>query len=163
MSSVVGHAVGLAVVVLIVLLLGPSAARAQSAGFVVGGTVDPEQVYGGVFFESPPIAQRVRLRPGVDASRGGGLRVIAVNLDIIFRADTPSGWSFYTGGGPTVAFNSIDEGSDEAPAQVDDVTGGFSGVLGFSHRRGFLVEFKYGNTRYGPNLKIGAGFKFDLK
>ena len=145
---------------LFVVLLLPSRAGAQAVGFIGGGAVDPEQVYAGVFFESPPLAQRVRLRPGVDASRGGGLKVASINLDFIFRADTPSGWQFYTGGGPAILFTRIDEGSDEAPAEVDDVTGGFVGLLGFSHRSGFLTEFKFGHTKYGPNLKIGAGWKF---
>lgn len=150
----------LSVAPLFVLLLLPSRASGQAVGFIAGGTVDPEQVYAGAFFESPLLAQRVRLRPGVDASRGGGLKVAAINLDFIFRGETPTGWQFYTGGGPLILFNRIDEGADDAPAEVDEVTGGFMGLLGFSHRSGFLTEFKFGQTKYGPNLKIGAGWKF---
>jgi hypothetical protein len=146
----------------LLVVLAPSVARAQSWGFVGGGGVDPEQVYAGVFFETPPIAQQVRLRPGFEASRGDGLKVASINFDIIYRTVVGADWAFYTGGGPTVEFATIDDPSryPKGRGDLDEVSGGFEGLLGFSHRSGFLFEFKFGHTDFAPSLKFGAGFKF---
>jgi hypothetical protein len=146
---------------LLAVVFAPSVARAQSLGFVGGGTVDPEQVYAGVFFETPPIAQQIRLRPGFDASRGDGLKIASINLDILYRTVVGSQWEFYTGGGPTIARAWIDDSSQYPKnPNFDDVSGGLEGLIGFAHKSGLLFEFKFGHTNLAPNLKFGVGFKF---
>jgi hypothetical protein len=148
-------------VALLVELLAPPTVGAQSLGFVGGGTVDPENVYAGVFVETPPIAQQIRLRPGFDASRGDGLRIGAVCFDIIYRTVVGPSWAFYTGGGPIVEFAWVDDPATYPKGpDFDDVTGGFEGLMGFGHKSGFLFEFKFGHTQFAPSLKFGAGFKF---
>ena len=53
-----------------------SQARAQSAvGFTGGGSIDPEQVFVGVFWQSADIGGRFRIRPGIDGGFGDGLRL----------------------------------------------------------------------------------------
>jgi hypothetical protein len=142
-------------------LLLPGTVCAQGVGFVGGGTIDPEQFYVGTFFETPRIAQNVRVRPGVDGAWGEGLRVASINLDVIFRTDVPSGWQFYTGGGPTILITRVTDPSQVTDRRFeDDLTGGLGALLGFAHTSGFLAEFKFGRARNDSSLKLGAGFKF---
>ena len=146
-----------AVALFVVALLHAPAVRAQGVGFIGGGTIDPEQWYVGTFFETPQLAQNVRLRPGVDGSWGGGLRIASINIDVIYRTDVPSGWQLYTGLGPNILLIRPDD-APGVPADTD-VSGGIGGVFGFAHSSGFLTEFRVGRSRNGPNLKLGAGFK----
>ena len=47
--------------------LPPTRSSAQSAvGFQGGASIDPEQVFAGVFWQSPSIGGRFYLRPGID-------------------------------------------------------------------------------------------------
>ena len=141
------------------VVMAPSFVHAQGVGFIGGGTIDPEGFFVGTFFETPPVASSVRVRPGVDGSWGDGLRVASINFDIIHRADVGSTWQFYTGGGPSVLITRVDASSLPAGV-VDDVSAAFGAVIGFSHSGGFLTEFKYGYSSHnGGSLKIGAGFK----
>lgn len=143
-------------------LLSEPLAEAQAVGIVGGGSVDPEQFFIGSFFETPPLAERVRVRPGVDGAWGSGLKLASINLDIIYRAEVGTGWQFYTGGGPLIVIARVDESE---PVTVrdrlveDDVTGGLGALLGFSHSSGFFTEFRFGRVRYAPSLKFGVGFR----
>jgi hypothetical protein len=147
---------------LVALCAAPAPARAQSFGFVGGGAIDPDQLFAGVFVETPPIAGEIRLRPGFDASRGEGLRIFTVELDVVYRTVVGSSWRFYTGGGPVIAVVRVDEGYDgvKPPPIVEDTTGGFEGLLGFEHKSGALFEFKFGHANGTSRLKLGAGIRF---
>jgi hypothetical protein len=143
------------------VLIFAGTARAQGVGFVAGASVDPEQFYVGTFFETPRIADQVRLRPGIDGSWGDGLKIAAINIDVIYRSDRSSPWQFYTGAGPTIYILRFDDDTIPRGADTDEVTGGFSGVIGFAHASGFFAEFRAGHGGdNAPHLKIGAGFKF---
>jgi hypothetical protein len=150
----------IAICLALVLLCAAPLANAQGVGFVGGGSIDPEQFYAGTFFETPVIAQGVRIRPGVEGSWGEGLRMASINIDIIRRSDITSGWQFYTGGGPVILITRV---SDSAripdPEREEDVTGGLAALVGFMHQSGFLTEFKFGHTGNGTVLKFGAGFR----
>jgi hypothetical protein len=137
-----------------------SIAHAQGVGFVGGGSIDPEQFYAGTFFETPVIAQGVRLRPGVEGGWGDGLRLASINIDIIRRSDITSGWQFYTGGGPVIVITRLaDSARIPDPEREEDLTGGLAALVGFTHESGFLTEFKFGHTGNGSVLKFGAGFR----
>jgi hypothetical protein len=147
--------------VCLVVLSTSSVARAQALGFVGGGSVDPEQFYVGTFFETPPLAESVRVRPGVDGSWGDGVRAAAISFDVIYGDEVSSGWGFYSGGGPTVFITRVDESAEAADSSVvNDVTGGLGGLIGLSHASGLFVEFRFLHVRNAPALKLGAGFKF---
>jgi len=146
-----------AVLALLVVLVTASAASAQGVGFVAGGTVDPEQFYAGTFFESPSIGGTIHIRPGIDGSWGQGLRIAAINVDIVTRGQIGGSWQFYTGGGPTVSivrFSDVPDGVSNG-----ETTGGFTALFGFISPKGFLVEVRYGSAAGGPALKFGAGFQ----
>src|SRR5215212_7476072 len=89
------------------LFLGVSArnASAQSSiNFNGGASIDPEQVYAGVSWESPDIGGRFRLRPGIDGGFGDGLRLATINIDLIVKFPLgTSGWSLIQGGGPVIS------------------------------------------------------------
>ena len=109
--------------VLCVLLLGFSArtASAQSSNssinFNGGASIDPEQIYAGVSWESPDIGGRFRLRPGIDGGFGNGLRLGNINIDLIVKFPLgTSGWSLIQGGGPVISVSSaIGAVSNETP------------------------------------------------
>jgi hypothetical protein len=144
---------------LAVLLLS-SAAQAQVSiqspqslvGFHGGASIDPEQGFVGVFWQSPAIGNRLHLRPGIDGGFGGDLRVATINLDFLARFPLgTSGWDLIQGGGPVIAITKL-TGFD-----VTDVSAGGSYVIGFAHDAGFFTEFRIGGGN-APNLKVGAGW-----
>ena len=122
-------------------------------GFQGGVSIDPEQGFVGVFWQSPPIGNRLHLRPGIDGGFGGDSRVATINLDFLVRFPLgTSGWDLIQGGGPVVALTKIEgfEGTD--------VSAGGSYIIGFAHDSGFLGEFRVGGGGNVPSLKLLAGY-----
>jgi hypothetical protein len=143
-------------------LLLASAAHAQTVtlprtpqsmvGFYGGASIDPEQTYVGVFFQTRPIANRFHFRPGIDGGFGNDLRVATFNIDFIARFPLgASGWDLIQGGGPVIVLTKFD-GFDGT-----ETSAGGSYVFGFAHRSGFFGEFRIGGGG-SPNLKMGAGY-----
>jgi hypothetical protein len=121
-------------------------------GFVGGGSIDPEQAFVGVFWQTPPIANRFHFRPGVDGGFGSDLRVATFNIDFIARFPLgTSGWELVQGGGPVIALTKVD-GFDGT-----ETSAGGSYIFGFAHRGGFFGEFRIGGGNV-PNLKMGVGY-----
>jgi hypothetical protein len=147
------------VAVLCLLALVPAPAAAQSAiGFVGGGSVDPEQAYAGVFWATPPIGGRFRIRPGIDGGFGDGARLATINIDINVTFPLgQSGWELIQGGGPTIAITRFPDFPE-----FDDTSAGFSYVFGFAHDSGFLTEFRVGSGPV-PGLKFGVGYQVTLR
>ena len=126
----------------------------QSAiGFQGGVSIDPEQGFVGVFWDSPPLGGRFSIRPGIDGGFGSDLRIATINIDFMARFPIGnSGWSFVQGGGPVIAITKI-------PAiDVSDTSAGGSYIIGFGHDSGFFSEFRIGGGNT-PSLKIGAGYQ----
>jgi hypothetical protein len=148
-------------VVAILLAAVSSPAGAQSSiGFVGGGSVDPEQGYVGVFWESPDIGGNFRIRPGIDGGFGSDLRVGVINFDFIYRlplGQTP--WRFVTGGGPAI---SLTRYSDDIFDTGTELSAGGSYIFGFAHDAGFFTEFRIGGGNV-PALKIGAGWRVTIQ
>lgn len=132
----------------------PMQATTQSVvGFHGGGSIDPEQLFVGVFWQSPPIANRFHIRPGIDGGFGNDLRLATINVDFIARFPLGnSRWTLIQGGGPVIVLTRIPD------IDVSDVSAGGSYVLGFSHDTGFFSEFRIGGGNV-PNLKVGAGYQ----
>ena len=124
-----------------------------SIGFQGGASIDPEQGFVGVFWESPPIGGRFAVRPGIDGGFGNDVRVATINIDFIARFPIgTSGWNFVQGGGPVIAITRI-------PAlDASDTSAGGSYIIGFAHDDGFFGEFRIGGGNT-PSLKIGAGYR----
>jgi hypothetical protein len=124
----------------------------SQVGFIGGGSIDPEQVFAGVFWQSPPLGGRFHVRPGIDGGFGNHLRLATINIDFIVRFPIgTSGWSLIQGGGPVIVLTKIDgfEGTE--------TNAGGSYIFGFAHDAGFLGEFRIGGGSI-PALKMGAGW-----
>jgi hypothetical protein len=123
-----------------------------AVGFQGGASIDPEQGFVGVFWESPQIAGRFSLRPGIDGGFGNDLRVGTINFDFLARFPVGnSGWSFVQGGGPVIMIVKV------PLLDASDTSAGVSYIIGFSHDSGFFSEFRIGSGST-PGLKIGAGY-----
>ncbi|HVG83840.1 MAG TPA: hypothetical protein VM820_04950 [Vicinamibacterales bacterium] len=138
-----------------------SQARAQSAvGFTGGGSIDPEQVFVGVFWQSADIGGRFRIRPGIDGGFGDGLRLATINVDFVYLVPLGQGpWKFVTGGGPTIVLRRF---ADDQFDTGTEVTAGGSYLLGFSHDNGFFAEFRLGGGNV-PQLKFGVGWALKIQ
>jgi hypothetical protein len=145
-----------------VLVLFASAAQAQTVslqptpqamvGFHGGGSIDPEQVYVGVFWQTRPIANRFHFRPGIDGGFGSDLSLATFNIDFIVRFPLgTTGWDLVQGGGPVIVLTKFD-GFDGT-----ETSAGGSYIFGFAHRSGFFGEFRIGGGNI-PSLKMGAGY-----
>jgi hypothetical protein len=136
-------------------------ARAQSSiALNGGGSIDPQQVYVGVAWESPDIGGRIRFRPGLDGGFGDGLRLGTVNIDIVaaFQLGTTK-WTLIQGGGPVISLARYDD-IENAPIEVH---AGGSYLFEMRHDSGFFAEFRLGGGGFTPNLKFGAGWAIEIK
>lgn len=161
MVSFSGQRLGLATVFCAVFLIaGTREASAQSSiNFNGGVSIDPEQVYAGVSWESPDIGGRYRLRPGIDGGFGDGLRLGTINIDFIARIPLgTSAWTLIQGGGPTISISKED--IDGAPRELH---AGGSYLFGFKHDNGFFAEFRVGGGGFVPQLKMGVGWGIEIK
>ena len=128
-------------------------ATAQPAvGFHGGVTVDPEQVFGGVFFQTGDIGRGLRLRPGIDGGTGDGLRIANITVDLVYGYPLgANGWTFLAGGGPAVVITRF-EGIEDRDTAV-----GFHSIVGFGHDSGFFTEVRLGSGRT-QQLSFGVGW-----
>ena len=142
-----------------VLLSRPDAASAQSAiGFQGGVAVDPEQVFGGVYYMTGDIGRGIHLRPGIDGGAGEDLRIGTINLDLIYGYPLGgNGWTLIAGGGPSVVVTRIADVPD-----FRDTSVGFHSIFGFGHDSGFFVEARLGSGM-AQRFKLGVGWAVELK
>ena len=145
----------------VMLLVSPRTSAAQSAiNFNGGGSIDPEQIYAGVSWESPNIGGQFRLRPGIDGGFGDGLRLANINIDLIVKFPLgTSGWSLIQGGGPVITVSRLSDFED-APRELH---AGGSYLFGFQHDNGFFADFRVGGGGFVPSLKIGAGWAVEIR
>jgi len=146
--------VRVSLVLLIACWAAPAAA--QGVGFTAGGAVDPGQGYIGSYIESAPIANHLRLRPGIDGASGGGTSEAII--DFAFLYEIPFGplspWFVYQGSGRSVTIERVNE--------ERHATGGFLGVFGIGNKNGFFFEVKVTGGG-GPNLRAGVGYTIRRK
>jgi hypothetical protein len=149
-------AVALIAALTISLTASSPAAAQQAIGFHGGATVDPEQVYGGVFWQSGDIFGGLRLRPGIDGATGQGLRIASINFDFVYGFPLGlSGWTLYQGGGPSVVITRWPD-FDESDTSV-----GAHYIFGFGHDSGFFSEIRLGSGN-SQTFAIGAGWAITL-
>lgn len=144
--------------ILVAGVSSPSAAQ-SSIGFTGGASIDPEQVYAGVFWQSPDIGGRFRIRPGLDGGFGDGLRLATFNVDFVYLIPLGQGtWTLVTGGGPAVVLTRL---SDDRFDLGTEVSAGASYLFGFAHDNGFFTDIRLGGGNV-PGLKFGVGWALRL-
>jgi hypothetical protein len=124
----------------------------SQVGFYGGASIDPEQGFVGVLWQTPSIGNRFHFRAGIDGGFGNDLRLATINLDFVVRFPLgTSGWHLVQGGGPVIVLTRVNgfEGTD--------TSAGGSYLLGFAHDSGFFGEFRIGGGNI-PSLKMGAGY-----
>jgi hypothetical protein len=151
-----------AVIAVCFVTFAPAAVRAQSSiGFTGGGSIDPEQFYAGVYWESPALGGSFRLRPGLDGGFGDNLKLGTFNIDLIVKFPLgQTGWSLVQGGGPVI---SITRFTGEFEDYEQELHAGGSYLFGFQHDKGFFTEFRVGGGGYTPQLKMGVGWAVEIK
>ncbi len=132
-------------------------AQAQAAiGFQGGFAIDPEQIFGGVFFQTGDLGRGIRLRPGIDGATGDGLNIANISVDMVYGYPLgANGWTFLVGGGPSVVLTRV-TGFDGRDTGV-----GFQSIVGFGHDSGFFTEVRLGSGR-AQQLKVGVGWAITL-
>ena len=142
----------------LLLVAVPATVSAQPAvGFQGGVTGSPEQVFGGVFFQTNDIAGGVRLRPGIDGAIGQGLRIATINVDVVYGYPiSGSGWTFLAGGGPSVVVTRY------ANFEGRDTGIGVHSIVAFGHDSGFFTELRFGSGR-AQRVKFGVGWAIRLE
>lgn len=143
----------------LVLVMASSAAAQPSVGFQAGGSIDPEQFFAGVHWQTPELGNRFAIRAGLDGGFGSDLRIATINVDFMFFFPLGgTNWSLIQGGGPTIVITRF---GDEVFGEDTDVGAGGSYVIGFAHERGFFTEARIGSGRV-PALKFGAGWRIEF-
>lgn len=145
---------------LVVTLLSSPALAQSSVGFTGGTSIDPEQVYAGVFWQSADIGGRFRVRPGLDGGFGNDLRLATINIDFIYLFPLGTGpWKFVTGGGPAIVLTRL---ADDRFDLGTEVSAGGSYLFGFAHDNGFFTDIRVGGGNV-PALKLGVGWSVKLQ
>jgi hypothetical protein len=163
MVTMSGHRVALALAAIACFLATAArpAAAQSSISFNGGASIDPEQVYVGVAWESPDIGGRFRVRPGIDGGFGNGLRLGVINLDFVVKFPLGgSAWSLIQGGGPAITIAKFTGRFEDLPK---DIGAGGSYLFGLQHANGFFTEFRLGGGGYVPQLKLGVGWAVEIK
>jgi hypothetical protein len=163
MVSMSGHRSVLAAAfcVAFVALIAGNAHAQSSINFTGGGSIDPEQVYAGVSWQSPDFGGRFHLRPGIDGGFGDGLRLGTINIDLLVKFPLgTSGWSLLQGGGPVISISKFTGEFEDEPRELH---AGGSYLFGFQHDNGFFGEFRVGGGGFVPQLKMGVGWAVELK
>lgn len=149
-------ALGASLAILLVMLSAPPAAAQQVIGFQGGVAVDPEQVFGGVFWQSDDLYGGLRLRPGLDGATGDGYRIGTIGVDFIYGIPLgASGWTLITGGGPSVVITRVPD------LDFKDTGVGAHYQFGFGHDSGFFTEVRLGSGKE-QRLKLGVGWAVTL-
>ena len=138
-----------------------NASAQSSISFNGGASIDPEQAYAGVAWESRDIGGRFRIRPGIDGGFGDGLRLATINLDLIVKFPLgTSAWTLIQGGGPTISIAKYTGQFEDLPRELH---AGGSYLFGFQHDNGFFTEFRVGGGGFVPQLKLGVGWAVEIK
>ena len=163
MVSLSGHrwVVGAAFATLFSVLVSSPAAAQSSIRFIGGGSIDPEQIFAGVAWQSPDIGGRFRIQPGIDGGWGDGLRLATINIDLVVKFPLgTSGWSLIQGGGPVISVAKYTGEFEDLDAELH---AGGSYLFGFEKDNGFFAEFRVGGGDFVPQLKMGVGWSVKLQ
>jgi hypothetical protein len=136
-------------VLLFLSLVGTASAQVGIRG---GISIDPDQGYFGVHYETPPLIDRLYFRPNLEVGLGDDLTHVGINMEFIYKfPKRRQNWNLYAGGGPAVNFYSFDNDTN--------TEGGLNLLIGAEQARGLMFEAKFG-VFDSPDFKFGVGWTF---
>jgi hypothetical protein len=138
-----------------VLLVTAAPAAAQGPGVRGGISVDPDQGYFGLHYETAALVDRLHFKPNVEVGLGDDLVLTSINMEFSYKFPTRSRWGLYAGGGPAILIVNRD---DDAGGGTD-TDAGLNLMLGAEHRGGLFFEIKVGVVD-APDVKFGVGWTF---
>ena len=118
-----------------------------------GANVNPDQLYVGGSYELGPFGERLWFQPSGDLGFGDGAKLIAANLDLVYRVwESRRGpWRFEAGGGPTVNHYRL-----QTYSQTDL---GVNALAALVHARGWASEFRVGFLD-NPEFRVGISYRW---
>ena len=116
-------------------------------GLHAGMSLDPDDFLIGVHFKSKPMAENLSLVPSIEAGFGD-VTMVAGNLDLHYDLQTGSKTRPYLGGGITLNWFDLEDGSET------DFGGSILGGLSLSEK--YFLETKFGLGDV-PDWKIYVG------
>jgi hypothetical protein len=137
------------------LLLTVVPAAAQGPGVRGGISVDPDQAYVGVHYETGALVDRLHFKPNAEVGFGDDVVFTGLNMEFVYKFPSSSSWRLYAGGGP--AINIVNRDDDAGGGT--DTDAGLNLLLGAEHRRGLFFEIKFGVVD-SPDFKFGVGWTF---
>lgn len=143
--------VSIFVAVAVVVLARPAAAQGHGFGVRGGVSIEPDQVYVGVHYETAPIVDRVHFKPNLEIGFGEDLTSIALNFEGIYKFEDQGSWRAYAGGGPALNISKLDDDSDTGA--------GFNLLGGIETDRRLAFEVKFGLAD-SPTVKFGVLYTF---
>ena len=136
-----------------VLLILPASPSSAQVGVRGGISIDPDQGYFGVHYETAPLIDRLYFRPNAELGVGDDLLHVGLNMEFVYKFPTRRGWHVYTGGGPALNFYRFDANDDT------ETEGGLNLMIGVEQTRGLMFEMKFG-VFDSPDFKFGVGWTF---
>jgi hypothetical protein len=115
-------------------------------------SIDPDQGYFGVHYESSALIDRLHFRPNLEVGLGDDLTHVGLNMEFVYKFPRRrQSWNLYAGGGPAVNFFTADDNTN--------TEGGLNLMIGAEQPRGLMFEVKVG--AFGsPDVKFGVGWTF---
>jgi hypothetical protein len=144
------HATRLAFLLsVLTVLLAPARASAQDLGVRGGVSINPDQGYFGLHFETKPLVDHLYFRPNAEVGFGDGTVLTALNMEFVYKFPSKNQWRLYAGGGPALNIYNADSSTD--------TQGGLNLLVGAEQRNGLFFELKIGVVD-SPDAKFGVGY-----
>jgi opacity protein-like surface antigen len=131
-------------------------------GVRVGGSVDPDQVYGGVHFNLGEFAKDVRFRPTIEMGFGDDVTTIQALAEVHYVFSKVQVWKPYVGGG--LGFNYVHANNDCDNCDDSDTEVSFAAMGGVETKlksgTGLFFEGKIGFGDNDADFKACVGWNF---
>lgn len=137
----------------------------RDPGVRAGLSLDPDQFHGGLDAEVAGRG-RLRFRPSLELGIGNGVRLVALNGDLVWRLGGPGRRRFFAGGGPALTLVDVTDGVGEGAAADASLAGNLIAGAVWDRRRApgrrgrrYLLEARagFGDT---PDFKLTGGLSF---
>jgi hypothetical protein len=137
----------------------------RDPGLRAGVSLNPDQVHAGVDAEVAGRG-RLRFRPSLELGVGNGVRLGALNGDLVWRLGGQGRRRFFVGGGPALTLVDVTDGVGEGRGAEAHVAGNAVAGASWGGRRAggrsgrrYLVEARVG-VGETPDFKLTAGASF---